>query len=80
MSCGHHSLGMGTLVHTICCNDASLQAIQIISPDNLTVLRNITTNNAGESLTSAGSVGGSSTTPIGWNDAVFVEVRIHITC
>ena len=58
----------------------SLQAIHIISPDNLTVIRNITTNNAGEPLTSVGSVGGSSTSPLGWNDVVFVEVRIQSNC
>lgn len=49
------------------------KAIPVINPGNLTVVKNITTDQANNPLTSTGSISGNSTTPRGWNDAVFVQ-------
>jgi hypothetical protein len=49
------------------------KAVQIISPYNLTVVKNLTTDQSGDPLTSVGSVSGNSTTARSWNDAAFVE-------
>lgn len=53
---------------------ADLQAIQVINPGNLTVVKNLTMDQASNPLTSTGSVSGNSTTPRVWNDAIYVEV------
>jgi hypothetical protein len=49
------------------------KAIHVINPGNLTVVKNITADQAGNPLTSTGSVSGNSTTARSWNDAVFVQ-------
>jgi hypothetical protein len=53
-----------------------LQAIHVVDALNSKVLKNITTDQSGNPLTNAGSVGaiGNDTTR-GWNDATYLEVR-----
>ena len=57
------------------------QAIHVVDALNLKVLKNITTDQSGNPLTNAGSVGatGNDTTR-GWNDAAYLEVGESVTC
>ncbi len=47
----------------------SLQAVHVIDPTNMTVIKNITQDQNGRSLTNAAGA------PITWNDVIYIQVR-----
>ncbi len=53
-----------------------MQAIDIIDPVRLTVVKSITTDQSGATLSNEGSNGGSANESRTWNDAVYLQVRM----